>query len=296
MIHIPRVAILMILLLPMLLSRASFAADRTTAPSPRDKADVDAALANAPKPTSPPKPIHIMLIAGPKDHGPGEHDYPAFQKAWAPLLTKAPQTKVTTAWEWPTQEQWAGVDVAVCYLRTKWTQQQIDDVNTLQSRGGGVVLVHWAIAADGAGLYDAHKSIVGMTWPRTKYRHGPLDLKLTQPDHPITLGLPNPLKLIDESYWPMDGDASKVTLLATSDEIVPGSTESKPMPMYWTYEPTHGGRAVVCILGHYMWTFDDPFFRLMLMRSIAWSGGRNGDETYRFDELATDPTKTLPGK
>jgi len=293
MVHIPRVAFAMILLLPMLLARTSFAANPTTTPAPRDKAEVNSVLAKAPKPTSPPKPIHVLLIAGPKDHGPGEHDYPAFQKAWAPLLGKAPETKVTTAWEWPTKEQWSGVDVAVCYLRTKWTQQQIDDVKALQSRGGGVVLVHWAIAADGAGLYDAHKSIVGMTWPRTKYRHGPLELKLTQPDHPITLGLPNPLKLLDESYWPMDGDASKITLLATSDEIVPGSTESKPMPMFWTYEPTHGGRAVVCILGHYMWTFDDSFFRLMLMRSIAWSGGK---ETYRFDGLATDPTKTLLGK
>ena len=265
-------------------------ANPTTAPSPRPEAEVRAVLAKAPKPTAPPKPIHVLLIAGPKDHGPGEHDYPAFQKSWSVLLAKSAATTVSTAWEWPKPEQWAGVDVAVCYLRTKWTQQQIDDVKALQSRGGGVVLVHWAIAADGAGLYEQHKSIVGMTWLRTKYRHGPLDLKLTVPDHPITLGLPNPLKLIDEAYWPMDGDASKVTVLGTSDEIVPGTTESKPMPLLWTYEPAHGGRAVVCVLGHYMWTFDDPLFRLMFLRSLAWSGGK---ETYRFDELATDPAKTL---
>jgi type 1 glutamine amidotransferase len=286
-------ALALIALALLITSAAALAADPTTAPAPRDKAEVDAVLAKAPKVTFDPKPIHVLLIAGPKDHGPNEHDYPAFQKSWSALLAKAPATKVSTAWEWPKPQQWDGVDVAVCYLRTKWTKEQIDDVNKLQSRGGGVVLVHWAIAPDQAGHWDEHRALVGLNWRRVKYRHGPLELNLPNADHPITLGLPKWIKLLDEAYWPMDGDASKVTVLATSDERMADADAPKPMPMFWTYEPAHGGRAVVCILGHYMWTFDDPLFRLLLMRGIAWSGGK---EPYRFDSLATDPTKTLAEK
>lgn len=271
----------------------TFAADPTTAPAPRDPAEVAAVLAKAPKVAGESTPIHVLIIAGPKDHGPGQHDYPAFQKSWPGLLGKAPNTKVSTAWEWPKPQQWDGVDVAVCYLRAKWSKEQIDDIKKLQSRGGGVVLVHWAIAPDQAGLWDEHRALVGMNWHRQKYRHGPVDLKLTQPDNPITLGLPNPLRLVDEAYWPMEGDASKVTLLATSDERMSDTDPPAPMPMFWTYEPAHGGRAFVCVLGHFMWTFDDPYFRLMLMRGIAWSANK---DVYRFDALATDPMKTLEEK
>src|SRR5215211_3483334 len=160
----------LVLLVCIVTPTTCVAADPTTAPAPRDPAEVSAVLAKAPKMTDNPKPIHVMLIAGPKDHGPGQHDYPAFQKSWSVLLAKAPNTKVSTAWEWPTKEQWAGVDVAVCFLRAKWSKEQIEDIKALESRGGGVVSVHWAIAPDQGGLWDEHRALVGMNWKRIKYR------------------------------------------------------------------------------------------------------------------------------
>ena len=33
--------------------------------------------------------VRVLLVAGPKDHGPGQHDYPAWQKAWLQLLPAA---------------------------------------------------------------------------------------------------------------------------------------------------------------------------------------------------------------
>ena len=35
-------------------------------------------------------------------------------------------------------------------------------------------------------------------------------------------------------------------------------------------------------LGHFDWTFDDPFFRTILLRGIAWAAG---ESPYRFDPL-----------
>jgi type 1 glutamine amidotransferase len=35
-------------------------------------------------------------------------------------------------------------------------------------------------------------------------------------------------------------------------------------------------------LGHFDWTFDDPFFRTIVLRGIAWAAG---ESPYRFDPL-----------
>jgi type 1 glutamine amidotransferase len=47
----------------------------------------------------------------------------------------------------------------------------------------------------------------------------------------------------------------------------------KPQPLMWTREQGKG-HVFVCILGHYTWTFDDPLFRLLLLRGISWAGGQ----------------------
>ena len=53
-------------------------------------------------------------------------------------------------------------------------------------------------------------------------------------------------------------------------------------PLFWTLEPSKG-RVFVSIPGHFAWTFDDPLFRLLLLRGIAWAAGEPVD---RFNELA----------
>ena len=52
--------------------------------------------------------------------------------------------------------------------------------------------------------------------------------------------------------------------------------------MFWTRE-TGKGRSDVCILGHYNWSFNDPLFRALILRGIAWSGGA---PPRRLDPLA----------
>ncbi|MBX3439537.1 MAG: c-type cytochrome, partial [Planctomycetaceae bacterium] len=52
-------------------------------PTARSFAEVAAVLAGAPDPPQPTRPLHVVLVAGEKDHGPGEHGYPAWQKVWS---------------------------------------------------------------------------------------------------------------------------------------------------------------------------------------------------------------------
>jgi type 1 glutamine amidotransferase len=58
--------------------------------------------------------------------------------------------------------------------------------------------------------------------------------------------------------------------------------DSKPQPLLWTREQDRG-RVFVSIPGHYTWSFDDPLFRLLLLRGMAWAAGEPVD---RFNSLA----------
>jgi type 1 glutamine amidotransferase len=83
--------------------------------------------------------------------------------------------------------------------------------------------------------------------------------------------------LLDESYWQLVGDEKNIQLLAS------GVEEGAPRPLLWTREQGKG-RVFVSIPGHYTWTFDDPLFRLLILRGICWTAREPMD---RLSELAT---------
>jgi type 1 glutamine amidotransferase len=252
-----------------------------TPPPPRPRADVDALLAGAD--TSAPADalggtgLRIVLVDGDKDHGVGEHDYPAWIKVWAPVLAKQPGTIVDTAHDFPTKEQADNADVLVFYQRGRWNAERAAIIDPFLARGGGCVYIHWAI--DGQGGQDEFAKRLGLaSWGgHIKFRHGPQDVDFSPgKDHPIARNF-NRVKWIDETYWELTGDPKSLTLLATQEE------DGAPQPLFWTMQ--HGeGRVFVSIPGHYMWTFDDPAFRLLLLRGIAWAGHRHVD---RFNDLVT---------
>jgi type 1 glutamine amidotransferase len=76
----------------------------------------------------------------------------------------------------------------------------------------------------------------------------------------------------------MMGDTNKVTVLATAEE------EGAWWPMLWTFEKGKG-RVFGSILGHYSTTFDDPYFRLMVLRGISWAAR---EPLGRLEKLAID--------
>ena len=99
-----------------------------------------------------------------------------------------------------------------------------------------------------------------------------MDLKLAA--HPITENL-GPTQFVDESYWKLVGSEKNVHLLAS------GTEAGLARPLIWVREQGPG-RVFVSIPGHYTWTFDDPLFRLLLLRGIAWAGHQ---PLNRFNEL-----------
>ena len=221
------------------------------------------------------EPLKVLLVGGPKDHNPGEHDYPAWLKVWGKLLAKAPATTVETAMDFPTPEQAAAADVIVFYQRGDWNDARAELIDRFLARGGGLVYIHWAVNGNQQPHDFAKRIGLASVAGDIGYRHGELDVDFTPAgDHPVARNL-DQVDLVDEIYWRLRGDASQITLLGTAVE------EGEAKPLFWTVERGKG-RVFVSIPGHYMWTFDDPVFRTLLMRGIAWSAGRNVD---RFNDL-----------
>ena len=244
------------------------------APAMRTAAQVAKVLEGSVALPSELKELNIVLVAGPKDHGPSEHDYPAWLLQWGQLLTAAENVSVEAAWEFPNATQMEKADVLVFFQKGSWDPKRQESMDAYFARGGGAIYLHWAVNGnDQVGEFS--KRIGLASWGgKIKYRHGPLQLSNCDPSHPIMRNVPE-LDLLDESYWLLTGDVSGIGLLATSLE------DGEATPQLWTYEKDKG-RVFVSIPGHYSWTFDDPIFRIVLLRSFAWVANQPID---RFNAL-----------
>jgi type 1 glutamine amidotransferase len=67
--------------------------------------------------------------------------------------------------------------------------------------------------------------------------------------------------------------------------------ENEARPELWTLE-RQKSRIVGCIPGHYTWTFDDPLFRIVLLRSICWAAQQADAD--RLSELALVGARLVP--
>ncbi|MDR3619485.1 MAG: ThuA domain-containing protein, partial [Paludisphaera borealis] len=255
---------------------------RDDAPPPRTRAEWDAVLKAqpaTPAQSAPVRPLRITLAAGPKDHGVDEHDYPLWLDRWAQLLRTAEGVTVRSVANGNGLDDLDHTDVVVWYsANLTWSADEAPKLRAFLERGGGLVVVHYGV--NGVKAPDALADLIGLAWAdgQSKFRHGPLDLKFGKTTkHPIVAGL-DALKLVDESYWKLRGDPSRVEVLATGDE------EGAAQPLIWVRRQGKG-RVFCSVPGHYTWTFDDPLFRLLLLRGICWTADQPVDRLINLAPL-----------
>jgi putative heme-binding domain-containing protein len=239
-------------------------------PAPRKPAEVVEALKESSSGVATCKSaesLKLVLCAGPKDHGESEHDYPLWQKRWVTLLSQDEHLHVESAWEWPKPEEFMAADTIVFYSGNHgWSEAREKELESFLRRGKGVAFVH--LALDGHEQPRTLAKITGLAWQSgaSKFRHGPLHLAFSS--NPV-VGF-NLIDLVDESYWNLVGDSKDVNVIASSNE------DGEARPQLWEREYA-GGRVFVCIPGHYVWTFDDPIYRALLLRGICWAAGKSLD-------------------
>lgn len=229
------------------------------------------------------------------------------------LLPHVPRVTITPVYYWPTQEQWDKADLAVFYLmphsdgatgfddgtepegdiRSIW---DYDTIDAYQKRGGGLIFIHFAVF-EGTGVELAKR--IGLAWGTQKGPHNAwptlsgsvVTMTPTPEGHksPILKGFPEKFDLHDELYWPLTGDPSSITVLLTAEgpkgfrhedrypqDGPPKEMDGKAWPVAWTTE-VGKGRVFGTIAGHNFFAFNDPYFRIMLLRAMAWTMNESFD-------------------
>ena len=229
---------------------------------------------DAPQPAD---PLRITLRAGPKTHGPGEHDHPRFMQEWSELLA-ARGCEVRGSLDFPTRADLERTDVLVLYAAEGGSihgdeRARLEDY---LGAGGGIVVLHDAVCGN-----DPHwfKGVVGGAWEHghSKWYTSEIGLVFADSEHPITRGAAN-FDFQDEIYWDLHLDPA-AQVLANAFH-----TPFDVTPQIWVYEKDDY-RAFVSIQGHYHESFAHPAWRTLLLRGIAWAGKRDADSLVSAEEV-----------
>lgn len=229
-----------------------------------------------PAASQPAEPLRIFIRAGEKTHGQGgngSHDYPAFLGAWSTLL-KDRGAVVNGALHFPTAEELAATDVLINFKGDGGTCSPPERalLEAFLRRGGGIVTMHDGMCSDDAEWFAAMVGGAKQHGERNS-SSGALRVTFVDKTHEISRGIPD-FDVEDEAFF----------LLRTTPELHPLATTVIPstgevVPQIWTAERTLAGgrpfRSFVYMLGHSFDNWSKPEVQTLMLRGIAWAGGRS---------------------
>ena len=241
----------------------------------------------------------IVLIAGPKSHGPvgnGIHDYPWSVKLLKVMLDNSNiRDKVQVEYHlegWPENpetlndadtimvisdgrdgEKFAEAPHFANAARLKQIQQQID-------RGCGFLTFHFStFAPDQYAKQIQNWSGGYFDWEENGKRNWYSAIKtlkaavtLPHPEHPICRGV-EPFELREEFYYNIrfpPADQRLTTLLEVGE--LKGRPENGNI-VAWAKERSQGGRGFGTTCGHYYDNWQNAAFRKFILNAIAWTAG-----------------------
>jgi hypothetical protein len=234
----------------------------------------------------------IVLVAGKKSHGPGDHEFFAGTAILMNLLKQTPGVWPVMARDgWPKDETiFDGAAAVVFYMdgRGGHPVVQGDHLAKMQKlidKGVGWVNIHYAVDYE-----PRHgKTVVGWMGgyydPRTSINpHWDAEIR-SLPKHPIARGV-KPFTIRDEWYYNMHwvGDADKVAdakgvtpiLQAVPPDNTRGTPDAKRFlgrleTLAWAYERPDGGRGVGFTGAHFHRNWADENFRRVVVNAILWA-------------------------
>jgi type 1 glutamine amidotransferase len=257
-------------------------------PIKRDAADVERIIGPS-SISKPSRDLNIVWVWGvDKNHDRGAHEYGWVMDRFVnTLLPQVPRVTAERAMYFPTDEQWANADLIVFYLQSPkpWTKDHYAKMDAFQARGGGLIYLHLAIL-EGSG--EELSKRIGLAYGTRDTGHGttqwgplPMPVSLTNAGSKSSIfeGFEKDFNLVDEHYWNLTGNPDEVEVLVTAPGgPTNGSTappkqeelDGKKWPIAWTKEAGNG-KVFATVLGHNYFTFNDPYFRIILLRGMAWT-------------------------
>ena len=276
-------------------------------PQERDPAEV-ARIMGPIDQKEPSRDLNILWVWGIDqfhDQWKTSHEYSwAMDRYCYDLLPHVPRVTITPVYYFPSQQQWDEADLVVFYL---WPSHDgasgfkngtepegdprsifdYDMIDTYQKRGGALIFLHLAVM-EGSG--EELSKRIGLAWARgiegkaDTLSGGVVTMNLTDEGKKsdIFKDFPASFDLHDELYWPLVGDRSEITTLLTAEgtkgmgqadrypQDGPPKLDGVQRPVAWTKE-VGKGKVFSTILGHNFFAFNDPYFRIMLFRAMAWT-------------------------
>jgi len=271
-------------------------------PVQRSRADVDRIVGPIEK-TELSRDITIVWVWGVDfDHERGYHEYDWVMDLYVnKLLKKIPKITSIHVMYFPTIEVWEKADLVVFYHHAfdKWEKNEYDIIDKYQERGGGMIFIHESVIQRPG---DDLANYIGLSWGIPQAKNGPsrwgamptpVDLTTEGKKHPILAGFSNKLDFVDELYWNLHGDPCQIEVLMTaagglhgdsSRPAKPEEIDNKKWPAFWTIEKGES-KVFVSIPGHNFFLFNDPYYRIILFRAMAWTLNESFDP---FKPLVTE--------
>ncbi|HEX2036555.1 MAG TPA: ThuA domain-containing protein [Chloroflexota bacterium] len=207
----------------------------------------------------------------------GGHARPSTRAALAEFLWGLPwlQVTITDDWDALRWERLAPYDLLVTYTGGRdhaCTPEQLAGVTRFVERGGGFAPLHFTTMNGNAEFL----ALVGAKFVKHP-PHGPFTVRVADPDHPITQGLPT-IEIEDECYQSEYPDRAALRVLQTSHHTAGIDGE----PSSWVREIGRG-RLFYSALGHDARSFAHPQLRELLNRGLRWAAGLTPVQTGQDD-------------
>jgi mono/diheme cytochrome c family protein/type 1 glutamine amidotransferase len=260
---------------------------------------------------APPRPRKIVLIAGPKSHGPGAHEYLKSVKLLKALLDRSPNGgPVTTEIyfnSWPEHPETLDTADTVVII----SEGQPGDTNppvpyvipermkVLEKQmqcGCGIVTIHYTTFITYAYVDEILEWQGGYyEWKGPPERRSAIktletDVKLGVPQHPISNGLRD-FKLKDEYYYKLrfrPNDPKLKPIL----QVPALSDDPEQQIVAWAVERQGGGRGFSTTTGHFFENWKNDSYRKLMLNAVLWTSGTDvppgGVESTYVDEQAVD--------
>ena len=234
----------------------------------------------------------VLFMAGPKSHGPGEHEHPAGCQLLADHLNASGlPVKATVSEGWPSDTAaLAAADTLVIYadgLEFNPANAHLDAIRQRYAAGKGLAILHFAVEpiAAAAPLWD---QTIGGHFDKD-WSVNPI-WKMTDPligNHPATRGV-QPFEIREEFYYHIRlRDDATPLLQAVPPESSLGAdgprsgnpavrkalADKVPQTLAWVVENPNNSRGFGFTGGHFHSSWSNPDYRKLILNAIVWTAG-----------------------
>jgi len=250
---------------------------------------------------------HIILIAGAKSHGPGEHDYPRSVTLLKALLDRAPNLKGVAPEAyfngWPDDPRVLdraativilsdGDDGSRTFHAPFMTPERMQILEKQMKRGCGLMTFHfstfspakyapqildwtggyfdWQGGHGEGGFYDVPNDAAHAKW-HSALRVMDADIDVAAPRHPVCQGVSS-FHMKDEFYYQIRfrHHDSRLTPILRVPAL---SAQPVDQVVAWAVERRDGGRGFGTTTGHYFADWQNDNYRKLILNAIVWTAG-----------------------